>query len=407
MLGSFYPASGYPVVWSLSGAPSGVTIDKYGLITVSARAQLDDINHITVTATYHGKDYSAVLGITKARGGAPGTPGKNGDAAVFPKYRGVTYAPDTANTGRVEIGNTSVAVDDLDRVLYMGDTGNWTKARLYQWHEKERAWYVLATTTNTLEYMEALRDITSGAPDGIFSDIFCQVLFAQQAAINTLQSQLIQILDGGVIFGGERFTKDNDGTNIVDNGADKPGFRLGSDGWMIASKGDFNDVNISGNSVFSGDIMTGPLTLTSETPEGAAVSYSSGKAVSEITIANRSANVIGLYGGKNIIKIWNEESLSGTYPPTQPNKPSYHYSDLCIFYNDGTQERIARNQLKSWLNARYEFLQELSVIQRTSQDLMFQYTTSGKTLKLNVPTQPPTSGTGIVYRNSAGQLLIS
>jgi hypothetical protein len=97
--------------------------------------------------------------------------------------------------------------------------------------------------------MEALRDITDGAPDGIFSDVFCQVLFAQQAAINTLESQLIKV--GNAIYGGERFTRNKDG--IVDNGADKTGFMLGADGKLIASNGEFSGllrataIHITGN----------------------------------------------------------------------------------------------------------------------------------------------------------------
>jgi hypothetical protein len=58
------------VVWSLIGASAGVTIDRHGLITVPLTANLSDINQITVRATYHGEEYDAVLGITKARGPA-------------------------------------------------------------------------------------------------------------------------------------------------------------------------------------------------------------------------------------------------------------------------------------------------------------------------------------------------
>jgi hypothetical protein len=41
--------------------------------------------------------------------------------------------------------------------------------------------------------MEALKDITGGAPDGIFSEVSCRVLFAQQAAIEMLESMLIKV----------------------------------------------------------------------------------------------------------------------------------------------------------------------------------------------------------------------
>ncbi|MDR0402951.1 MAG: hypothetical protein LBH35_05105, partial [Treponema sp.] len=109
MLGGFYPTLGYPVTWTLVDAPEGVTIDRYGNITVSATARLKDMNSITVRALYHGKPpYEAVFVITKAKGGTPGSTGpagptgpggKDGDAANVPKYRGATLVADTGNTG--------------------------------------------------------------------------------------------------------------------------------------------------------------------------------------------------------------------------------------------------------------------------------------------------------------------
>jgi hypothetical protein len=321
MLGDFYPTRGYPVTWSLPDAPAGVTIDQCGLITVSAAAQLADRNEISVQASYHGKTYETIFGITKAPAGGPGRgvldivawyylsdspkaliggdwtsavpdrvsgkfiwqkmittfsdgttseteavcitgdegkPGKDGDPAAVPRYRGVTFAADTGNTGIVTLGSGgTIAVNKLDWVLFMG-AADWTKARLYQW--TGAVWTVMAPTDNPLQYMEALKDITEGAPDGIFSNVFCRVLFAQQAAIETLQSQLIQI--GNAIFGGERFVRS--GNSVIDNGADKPGFMLGADGRLVASKGLLDAITISGDSYFTGTINSGPLFASSD-----------------------------------------------------------------------------------------------------------------------------------------------
>jgi hypothetical protein len=243
MLGDFYPTLGYPVVWTLAGAPVGVTIDHYGLITVSGGAQLNDINAITVRAAYHGKTYEAIFGITKARGGTPGDPGKNGDPAIVPKYRGVTNIADTGNTGKVRLtSGVEIAMNDLDWVLFMG-AADWTHARLYRWNGKVSLWTALEPAQNTLEYMEALRDITDGAPDGIFSNVFCQVLFAQQAAINTLASKVITLLEGGSI-------QSRDYTPGVN------GFSINYDG-----NAEFNNINIINKAFFSGDIVSGPLEL--------------------------------------------------------------------------------------------------------------------------------------------------
>jgi hypothetical protein len=101
MLGDFYPTLGYPVTWMLAGAPSGVTIDRYGLITVSGTAQLNDTNSVTVQAAYHGGTYTAIFGIVKARGGVPGTPGAGGETGPqgdrAARYLGTTAIIPTGN----------------------------------------------------------------------------------------------------------------------------------------------------------------------------------------------------------------------------------------------------------------------------------------------------------------------
>jgi hypothetical protein len=134
MPGGFYPTLGYPVAWSLSGAPSGVTIDNYDLITVSGTAQLSDVNSITVKAAYHGRTYEAVFGITKARGGTPGTSGKDGkdgkdgdtgpQGDPAPRYRGATGTADTGNTGIVNVtGKPSSVMRPGDWVMFTGSSG--------------------------------------------------------------------------------------------------------------------------------------------------------------------------------------------------------------------------------------------------------------------------------------------
>jgi hypothetical protein len=190
MLGDFYPTLGYPIVWTLAGAPAGVTIDQRGLITVSGGALLNDVNAIRVRAAYHGKTYEAIFGITKAR---EGTPGPEGDAAKTPQYRGATNIADTGNTGKVKlVSGETVTMNDLDWVLFMG-TADWTKARLYQWSAGARVWKVMDPAQNTSHYMDVLETITEDAADGIFSAVFCRVLFAQSAAIERLQSQIIRL----------------------------------------------------------------------------------------------------------------------------------------------------------------------------------------------------------------------
>jgi hypothetical protein len=212
---------------------------------------------------------------------------------------------------------------------------------------------------------------------------------------------MIQILNA--IYGGERFTRSGD--TLVDNGEDKAGFRLGADGRLVASGAMFNNIHILGDSIFSGDIVSGPLILNNDSPEGAKLEYPSGKTVSEINVSNNVAQVVGVYGTNTIIKIWKEESSTGEYPPKSMNKPAYFYTDLYIFYEKGTQERIARHQTKIWLNNQYLLQWDESDPQKTSSNLKFQYVSAGKTLRLiDLPTNP--TEPGAVYIGDGGQLMI-
>jgi hypothetical protein len=220
-----------------------VTIDKYGLITVAGTAQLSDINSITVRAAYHDKTYDAILGITKARGGTPGTPGgkgEKGDPALAPRYRGVALAADTGNTGKITASGSAITANEGDWVLFMGDSG-WNKYYLYQWNGT--AWVRLDRERNVSKYADVIDDITEGAPDGIFSAMFCRILFAQQAAINTLQSRLIHVLNA--IYGGDRFNEDG---SVKDDS--KAGFWLGADGRLKAADGEFSGELHAKNAIY-------------------------------------------------------------------------------------------------------------------------------------------------------------
>jgi hypothetical protein len=265
-----------------------VTIDNYGLITVSSGAALGDINHITVRAAYHGKTYLAVLGITKARSGAPGTPGKNGDAAVFPKYRGVTYAPDTANTGRItlKLGGT-ITVNAGDWVAYMGETKDiWENGLCIRWNGSTWSAIPIKADGNfeTNPYIDALIDLTEGAPQGRFMSILVRDLIAKTAMIEELAAQLIQISKGGAIFGGERFTKNSGGTGVVDNGTDKTGFRLGTDGILKASRAE-----ISGS--FFANMQTAGFETYALPMVGSIRAYAIGNWINGAFFGTKSSNV--------------------------------------------------------------------------------------------------------------------
>jgi hypothetical protein len=130
-----------------------------------------------------------------------GENGRDGEGAIYPRYRVVTNIADTGNTGMItpSTGGAAIAMNDLDWVLYMGATADWTKARLYQWHKTDSVWTMLDPAQNMSRYMDVLETITENAADGIFSTVFCKILFAQQAAIDTLASKVLRMSGNGEI----------------------------------------------------------------------------------------------------------------------------------------------------------------------------------------------------------------
>jgi hypothetical protein len=377
MIDGFYPIGEYAIKWSLTKAPPGVTIDGKGLITASAQSELKDVNIIQVNAKYHEETFSTILTINKVRNGTPFIL----DSETFnamPKFRGVTLNADTGNTGKITLkSGGQITANAGDWVLFMG-TADWTKARLYRWYQS--VWTMLDPASNQLEYMEALKDITDGAPDGIFSTMFCQLLFAQQAAINTLSTQVIRLQQGGKI--------------------QSQNYQPSVQGFSIEYSGDaeFNDILIRGNSVFSGDIESGPLVLNninSSTPDNI-LSYAQGDYAQNfydycvsrygITFGYMATN--GLYGstgftyfsniytGKNNVEtrlydkdfnlLYNFPIKDSVYSPPSPYAPKFQQSFQIGFWNS-----------------------------------------SAKTFKLNnIPTNESGLSTGTVWQDGSGYLRI-
>jgi hypothetical protein len=335
------------------------------------------------------------------------------------KYLGVvTAAPASKDNPQItvskgpETGSVTVNTNDYFLFATAGITG-WTNGYLYQW--SGTGWAKLATETNTTKYLAAINDITENAPPGIFSDVFCQVLFAQQAAIDTLESQLIQIKNA--IFGGERFTRSGD--SVVDNGADKTGVMIGADGRLLASdvnvsgivnadSGMFKDVIIMGNSLFQGNIMSGPMELSNDTPAGNL--YTHNKGTNATTIYNlvksvigfsdnfeiRTYPVVGTYGTKKIIQLVIQYDITTVYAPTTHYFRWKWYASIC--YENGTVQQIAY---------RYEDRYD-SGGTNTSEILSYQFTTNAKTFKLlNLPPVVGQENSGVVYAGSDKILRIS
>jgi hypothetical protein len=240
MLGDFFPTTS-AVLWSLINAPSGVTISKEnGTITVAKNAELDVKNDITVQATWRGRTFTTLLTLRKAFDGDKGDPGPQGDPA--PHYRGRTYTPGGV-TGLVTIqvsptDTQTVQMFKGDWVAYVGETaGIWVKGLCMRWDGAtwEQIPIDASGSFDTNPYVQALMDLTEGAPGGTFMTMLVRDLVAKTAMIEYIASHKlhIQIKDGnsGAIYGG--------GFDANGNPTSGSGFYLGTDGRLKAVDGEF------------------------------------------------------------------------------------------------------------------------------------------------------------------------
>jgi hypothetical protein len=208
--------------------------------------------------------------------------------------------------------------------------------------------------------------------------VFCKVLFAQQAAINTLQAQLIQI--GNAIFGGERFSKSNDGTGVVDKGSNLPGFSLDKNGLLQASR-----AIISGN-FMADNFEAGPLSVSQTAPVGITGSFSANKTAIDIysTVQTTgSYNATGTYGSLSISAIEFLVSMNNT--------DIYNITITFEVYVKINNNRtlIAKSITSSGPEVHSPKL---------ANALSFVATLPGKTMKLlNLPTSKPAED-GVVYK---------
>jgi hypothetical protein len=95
---------------------------------------------------------------------------------------------------------------------------------------------------------------------------------------------LIQILEGGAIFGGARFTKNAAGTGVVDNGTDKTGFMLGTDGVLKASNVDISGKINATSGVFSGITIKSGYGVNNNPSSGTLLKSISGYVQDRITL---------------------------------------------------------------------------------------------------------------------------
>jgi hypothetical protein len=171
--------------------------------------------------------------------GDPGPPGPPGSAAGVAKYLGKTV--NTTSTSSVVIKYTdtyslTVTANVGDWVAYVGTSvagsSPWQKYYCLQWRGTSGGWVKLDPLSSefTAHYMEALGDITDGAPTGVFSTVLVNKILALQIFADRLETQLIKLRGPSGAIQSDNYD--------------------GSKGWQI---------NYAGNAYFMNGIFRGRL----------------------------------------------------------------------------------------------------------------------------------------------------
>jgi hypothetical protein len=177
--------------YSLPYKPYGITINGEGVITVSAGAELEDENSVTVQARYRGGTYTAVLFIGK-------------DTRRYtPRYLGtIDTLPETADVFILKgpaRGQTHARQGDY--VLAVANGYAWQAGRVYQW--AGTAWEYRDPGNYSDLYIRSFKDgleVPELTQDmGWFGALIAERLVAQRAFIETLGAQVIELLGGGRI----------------------------------------------------------------------------------------------------------------------------------------------------------------------------------------------------------------
>ena len=95
---AMYPITTRFIIWSIPNAPTGVSIDNDGNITIAVGAELNDRNEFIVRAVYNGNIFNIIFSVMKMRlvaDGVPGIPGADG----ITYFTWIRYADDVHGNG--------------------------------------------------------------------------------------------------------------------------------------------------------------------------------------------------------------------------------------------------------------------------------------------------------------------
>jgi len=313
---------------------------------------------------------------------------------------GGTYlGPKTADPGSPSPGDFFLYVGNTTTARKNGSIYKWTKSGTgYAWSELSSE-----DPANYRNYMDALSDMlredSQSLETGRFSVVFARSLAAMSAMIETLMAQTMILKSGGV-FKSENF---DSGTGA--------GFRLSADGVLEArnahfsgvanaTSGQMQNIQISGTSFFSGEIISGPLKLLNRNPASATYNYVD----VNVFYSNESpylpdirtflgTEFVGSYSGISF------NSFDVTWRSTPYSNIYIVYTTVRFYYNGALVLTKSKEYLWSTDDACFPV---------TSEDplTITQYTGNSKVFSLeNLPTVMP--GESNVVWNDNGTLKIT
>ena len=224
-----------------------------------------------------------------------------------PRYLGKTADIGGSNgVAAIQVTSTltqSVQAFPGDWVAYIGGTsGAWVNGMCMRW--TGTAWLQIPVELDgnfeSNPYMLAMFDLTNNAPSAAFMTLMVQNLVAKTAMIEKIFTSLLKVNNNGAVFGGPRFMINAQG-QLIDNGANLAGFKLGADGKLLASNVDISGrieaesgifTNVTGVNmdIIGGVINIGPLYASEEAAPSSTVIPSTTLVHVAIHIINNNFN---------------------------------------------------------------------------------------------------------------------
>ena len=371
-------------VYSLPGAPAGVTINSSGDITVGVNAVLGENNRIAVNAVYQEIVYSSSFTIKKNVRSSP------------PSYLGtITVLPAAAPLNKIMITGPGQAREVFaiqgDYALALTALSGRGAGSVFQW--TGIAWEYRDAVQYTDMYTRCFKDglETLATNTEWFGAVIAARIVAMDAFIEKLQTQLIELQDGGQITSKnfDNFLKK--GFLIVGDTGEAVFNNIIARGYIDATEGFFN------GELTAGGFNSNTRPILSELRSYPAGTNSSVIVRSEFLFWGKPLNVNGEsiekevegdFGGRKFTKI-------RFYTQYYPNTPDT-VGHMINFLNNNVS--IGGTLVGN--------TPPISSDDFTYHDLNFKYSTRGWQISMvNLPIENPRIA-GVLYRNG-NQLMIS